>query len=344
MTNLAPANGEITLYAQWKVPVYYAWLDKDGPGGAVIPPTELATLPSTEFVRCGTAYTAFKVNYTSDEYTFHGWYTDQEFNHPYVDGTVLAEPMHLYGKWTYEAKEFSVGYQFVAEDGNTVLPQEVLDQLPAAQTVKHGDSVKIPTNLVLKDVQTAEGIWEFVDWDKTEIQNVEADAMFTGTWKFAKHASVVNAVPEIQVADKKITAGDAFNPLKDVTATDLEEGDLTSKIEVIKNTVDSTKVGVYTVTYRVTDKDGASVTKSITVTINEKPVVPTPAPITPSKPTPTPDTPSEPAAAPTNTPAPTSVPANTPATGDNGYLMELAWLCIASMVGLGCTFLLGKKR
>ena len=37
----------------------------------------------------------------------------------------------------------------------------------------------------------------------------------------------LNHVPTISASDKKITVGDKFEPLKDVTATDEEDGDLT---------------------------------------------------------------------------------------------------------------------
>ena len=77
----------------------------------------------------------------------------------------------------------------------------------------------------------------------------------------------LNHVPTIHASDKTITVGDKFNPLKDVTAKDNEDGDLTSKIKVIKNTVDTKKAGTYNVTYKVADSQGASVTKTIKVTV-----------------------------------------------------------------------------
>ena len=67
----------------------------------------------------------------------------------------------------------------------------------------------------------------------------------------------LNEVPTIQAEDKTLTVGDTFDPKKDVTATDKEDGDLTAKIEIAKNTVDMTKAGTYEVTYKVTDSEGA---------------------------------------------------------------------------------------
>lgn len=84
----------------------------------------------------------------------------------------------------------------------------------------------------------------------------------------------INHVPIINASDKTITVGDKFDPMKDVTANDNEDGDLTSKIKVIHNTVDTKKAGTYEVTYQVTDSQGVSVTKTIKVTVKPAPVNP----------------------------------------------------------------------
>ena len=81
---------------------------------------------------------------------------------------------------------------------------------------------------------------------------------------------VLNAIPTIKAEDKTLTVGDTFDPKADVTAEDVEDGNLTDKIEVLKNEVDTTKPGKYEVTYKVTDNKGASRTKTITVTVNPK--------------------------------------------------------------------------
>ena len=81
---------------------------------------------------------------------------------------------------------------------------------------------------------------------------------------------VLNAIPNIKAEDKTLTVGDEFDPMADVTATDAEDGNLTDKIEILKNEVDTTKPGKYEVTYKVTDSKGASRTKTITVTVNPK--------------------------------------------------------------------------
>ncbi|WP_290459968.1 pectinesterase family protein [Romboutsia ilealis] len=96
--------------------------------------------------------------------------------------------------------------------------------------------------------------------------NKQATCTVTVTYKQAQ----INRVPVISAEDVVITVGKDFNPMLNVTAKDHEDGDLTNKVEVIENTVDTTTNGIYKVVYKVTDSQGASVTKEIKVTVNPK--------------------------------------------------------------------------
>ena len=85
----------------------------------------------------------------------------------------------------------------------------------------------------------------------------------------------LNEAPVINAEDKTLTVGDKFDPLDGVTATDKEDRDLTDQIEIAENTVDTSKAGLYSVTYKVTDKGGATTQKSINVVVKEKTAPPT---------------------------------------------------------------------
>lgn len=87
--------------------------------------------------------------------------------------------------------------------------------------------------------------------------------------KTIKVTVVENQLPVITATDKKIARGESFNPLKNVTATDAEDGKI-EKIEVVENTVNINKVGEYKVIYKVTDSFKNSVTKEIKVTVIER--------------------------------------------------------------------------
>ena len=110
--------------------------------------------------------------------------------------------------------------------------------------------------------------YTFKGWSPAVEENVTRDITYNATW--VMNWVPMNAAPVITATDKIIEVGDTFDPKADVTATDEEDGNLTDKIEVLKNEVDTTKPGKYEVTYKVTDSKGASRTKTITVTVNPK--------------------------------------------------------------------------
>ncbi|MBC1990394.1 DUF5011 domain-containing protein [Listeria seeligeri] len=82
---------------------------------------------------------------------------------------------------------------------------------------------------------------------------------------------VKNDLPTIEAINKTMTVGDNFDPLDGVTANDKQDGDLTNQILVTSNDVDTATPGEYSVSYEVTDQNGGSVTKTITVTVEELP-------------------------------------------------------------------------
>lgn len=113
------------------------------------------------------------------------------------------------------------------------------------------------------ETPTREG-YTFKGWSPAVEERVTKSITYNATWVMN------NAAPVINAEDKTLTVGDTFDPKEGVTAKDKEDGNLTDKIEILKNTVDPSKPGVYEVTYKVTDRKGASRTKTIKVTVKEK--------------------------------------------------------------------------
>ncbi|WP_327444093.1 immunoglobulin-like domain-containing protein [Clostridium tarantellae] len=68
--------------------------------------------------------------------------------------------------------------------------------------------------------------------------------------------------------------GDIFNPLEGVIVKDKEDGDITSKINILGN-VDINNIGIYSLTYSVIDNDGnkTELKRSVRVRSNEKPII-----------------------------------------------------------------------
>ncbi|MFI3211017.1 MAG: glycosyl hydrolase family 18 protein [Peptostreptococcaceae bacterium] len=91
----------------------------------------------------------------------------------------------------------------------------------------------------------------------------------------------VNTAPVFNgIVNTTITEGDAFGVLAGITATDKEDGDLTSKI-VVSGNVDTNKAGTYVLTYSVTDSEGLETKATRTITVEQKeeiipPVTPEP--------------------------------------------------------------------
>ncbi|WP_159458180.1 immunoglobulin-like domain-containing protein [Listeria goaensis] len=83
------------------------------------------------------------------------------------------------------------------------------------------------------------------------------------------HIQVENDAPVIDANDQTITVGESFDPLEQVTAHDIQDGNLTQAIVIQENNVNTQKSGVYTVVYEVTDNNGKTTVRTITVTVQE---------------------------------------------------------------------------
>ncbi|MFV0394972.1 MAG: immunoglobulin-like domain-containing protein [Coprobacillaceae bacterium] len=64
------------------------------------------------------------------------------------------------------------------------------------------------------------------------------------------------------IEDVEIKVGKHFDPMLDVTATDGKGKDITSKIQIIKNSVNTKEEGIYEVIYTVTNDTGNTIQRS----------------------------------------------------------------------------------
>lgn len=80
---------------------------------------------------------------------------------------------------------------------------------------------------------------------------------------------LINNPPNIYASEISINVGSIFDPLKNVQATDLEDGDITNNIKVVENNVNTNKSGIYIVTYIVTDSNGVTTKKTILVNVED---------------------------------------------------------------------------
>lgn len=189
-------------------------------------------------------------------------------------GKVPTEAGTWYVKATVEGNENYTG--MVATDSFEISKAQPSFTLPKDLVIKQGDAlstVSLPDGFTwADDTQTADVLGTqpfkavFTPEDTTNYQTVEVDI----TVEVVPAVSVINKAPKITTEDKTLTVGDTFDAMKDVTATDAEDGDLTDKIVITKNTVDTSKAGKYTVVYEVTDSHGTRVVRTIYVTVQQK--------------------------------------------------------------------------
>ena len=189
-------------------------------------------------------------------------------------GKVPTEAGTWYVKATVEGNENYTG--MVATDSFEISKAQPSFTLPKDLVIKQGDAlstVSLPDGFTwADDTQTADVLGTqpfkavFTPEDETNYQTVEVDI----TVEVVPAVSVINKAPKITAEDKTLTVGDTFDAMKGVTATDAEDGDLTDKIVITKNTVDTSKAGKYTVVYEVTDSHGIRVVRTIYVTVQQK--------------------------------------------------------------------------
>lgn len=113
-------------------------------------------------------------------------------------------------------------------------------------------------------------------WYKVPVSLTNNDNVYGYTLASAPGVSITTATPVITNHKPTINAKDltleeqaTFDPKQGVEANDPEDGNITNKIEVIENTVNTKTPGTYKVTYKVADSIEQVVTKTITVTVKE---------------------------------------------------------------------------
>ena len=94
---------------------------------------------------------------------------------------------------------------------------------------------------------------------------ITGDYASWGDAKFTTNSSM----PRLHVQDRVVKLGETIDFMEGVTATDVEDGILTSKIEIISNTYKPGQPGRFEVVYSVTDQDGHRVEKKSYITVYE---------------------------------------------------------------------------
>ncbi|WP_461816198.1 InlB B-repeat-containing protein [Faecalimonas sp.] len=165
-------------------------------------------------------------------------------------------------RWTFHT-------DIVAVNDCTVKFNSMGGSLVEDEIVENGKMVKKPQDPV-KEGFVFKGWYTEKDYKN---QYDFSSAVLNDITLYAKWEKANNEVPVINANNLVLTVGDSFDPLAKVTAQDKEDGAIKlTKENVIANDVNTSKVGIYHVTYKVADSNGAIAEKTITVTVKEKEV------------------------------------------------------------------------
>ena len=178
--------------------------------------------------------------------------------------------IHANGKITYDLSnvdydnfEALVGVDMgIESQSNSSIVFKVIadgEVLAATDVMKHADNM-VEIEVPVKGVK--ELVIEVNDGDngKTSDHAVIANPKLTTN----------NAKPSLTVIDKTYKLGEKVDFNEGITAMDVEDGDLTSRVEIISNNYEEGKLGRFEVTYRVVDNDNNVVEKTSYITVYEE--------------------------------------------------------------------------
>lgn len=149
----------------------------------------------------------------------------------------------------------------------TVTQGDVFDPLVFVDVSEDAeDGVLVP--VITGDVDTNTLGERTITYTVTDSKGVET--VKTLSLEVIEKVVVPDVAPVIVANDVKVVKNSKFNPLSVVTASDAEDGDITSKVVVKSSNVNMKKNGTYTVVYSVTDSAGNITDKAIKVTVANK--------------------------------------------------------------------------
>ncbi|HDR8488210.1 TPA: M4 family metallopeptidase [Bacillus cereus] len=161
-----------------------------------------------------------------------------------------------------QAPELTVPFTITLRVGDT------FDPMRNVKAVDKEDGDLTSKIKVDGEVDTSKAGTYVLTYTVTDSKGHEVTAKQTVTVKVREE--IKNEKPILKVpATTSITEGDQFDPLIGVSATDKEDGDLTSKV-AYKGTIDTTKAGIYEIIYSVRDSVGNEVNTIQKVLVKDK--------------------------------------------------------------------------
>ena len=144
-----------------------------------------------------------------------------------------------------------------------------------------GDELNVYEGVTAKDEEDGDITWKVkvisnnVDVNKAGGYKVTYEVTDSDNLTVQKTINIIvkeNEAPKLTADDVKVILGGEFNPMSNVTAIDDEDGDITSKIVLVSNSVNVNKIGTYKVKYSVKDSRNVETLKERTVKVIVDPV------------------------------------------------------------------------
>ena len=208
----------------------------------------------------GNKGSGFGVNYASDPY----W------------GEKTAQLSYGYDKM-YGGQDYKANTLGIKETDEAIpikkQPSDDAATIYLTKNNKYGHLVSNMSYIVTEKVYDANGVAWYKVYTDTSLgknQNVSSSSFYNFDYSYgyikAEYLYVSNQETEIDASSRSIYRGEKIDLLKDVSASDKEDGDLTDRLVVVGE-VDSNTVGEYKITYKVTDNSRYTTSKDIIITV-----------------------------------------------------------------------------
>ncbi|GHU61790.1 hypothetical protein FACS189418_2050 [Clostridia bacterium] len=253
-------NSTLTLYARWTSLNHQVTVKFDGQG--VASPSNVNMITTDKFSALPTV--------TRPGYSFDGWWTvasstggsqattnvtPLDLNSSLSDNSTLI----LYARWSSLNHKVTIKFD---GQGSASPPNDM-------SMITTDKFSTLPT--VTRSGYVFTGWWTASTGGNeatTTVAPIDLDSSLVDQSILTLYARW-EALPDlVVVSPKEIQLGDIFDAMDGVSASDVDDGDLTSQISV-SGTVDTTIVGIYSLTYSVQNAKGYQATKEVVVVVND---------------------------------------------------------------------------
>ncbi|MBC1233428.1 immunoglobulin-like domain-containing protein [Listeria booriae] len=200
-----------------------------------------------------------------------------------MTGTTVTDAAKPSTSATYNDQNFSDTYTAEGTDDAIAVTSDELPMITGEATTKLNPNSQFDPMSTIEATDKEDGDLTA----KVRIINNPVNTSKSGTYEVTYEVTdadgnkatftrivVVTEAPVITgEATTRLNPNSQFDPMSTIEATDKEDGDLTAKVKLINNPVNTSKSGTYEITYEVTDKDGNKATFTRIVVVTEAPVI-----------------------------------------------------------------------